>query len=207
TCCATAWCRPPQRIPSSTRSPARPVPTWRTTRATAASPPATSARCRSAAMPRQRWRSAALGIVYATDAKAEQNVKAVGVFPADSHPPIVYPAALTVNAKPDAAQYLAFLQSRAAKGVFDADVFAVLPRQTSCVPPRLDCPRRRAMQSSMSRLSACKLPRAVSTRCSAFAEHDRGPVQAMLDLSPDEWIAIRLSLKIAVVATAVALPF
>src|SRR4029450_7720092 len=30
---------------------------------------------------------------------------------------------------------------------------------------------------------------------------------AMLDLSPDEWIAIRLSLKIAFVATAVALPF
>src|SRR5919198_1947618 len=29
----------------------------------------------------------------------------------------------------------------------------------------------------------------------------------MLDLSPDEWIAIRLSLKIALVATAVALPF
>src|SRR5437016_1987042 len=29
----------------------------------------------------------------------------------------------------------------------------------------------------------------------------------MLDLSPDEWIAIRLSLKIAFVATVVALPF
>src|SRR5262249_61517013 len=29
----------------------------------------------------------------------------------------------------------------------------------------------------------------------------------MLDLSPDEWIAIRLSLKIALVATAVSLPF
>ena len=29
----------------------------------------------------------------------------------------------------------------------------------------------------------------------------------MLDLSPDEWIAIRLSLRIAVVATLVALPF
>ena len=28
----------------------------------------------------------------------------------------------------------------------------------------------------------------------------------MLDLSPDEWIAIRLSLKIALVATVVALP-
>src|SRR6266699_4191616 len=29
----------------------------------------------------------------------------------------------------------------------------------------------------------------------------------MLELSPDEWIAIRLSLKIAIVATLVALPF
>src|ERR1700747_2417983 len=29
----------------------------------------------------------------------------------------------------------------------------------------------------------------------------------MLDLSPDEWIAIHLSLKIALIATAVALPF
>jgi len=29
----------------------------------------------------------------------------------------------------------------------------------------------------------------------------------LLDLSPDEWIAIRLSLRIAVVATLVALPF
>ena len=29
----------------------------------------------------------------------------------------------------------------------------------------------------------------------------------MLDLSPDEWTAIRLSLRIAIVATTVALPF
>src|SRR6266852_6358752 len=29
----------------------------------------------------------------------------------------------------------------------------------------------------------------------------------MLDLTPDEWVAIRLSLRIAIVATAVALPF
>src|SRR5262249_23574618 len=29
----------------------------------------------------------------------------------------------------------------------------------------------------------------------------------MLDLSPDEWVAIHLSLKIALVATVVALPF
>jgi molybdate transport system substrate-binding protein len=74
---------------------------------------------------------AALGIVYATDAKAEPNVKVVGVFPADSHPPIVYPVALTVNAKPDAAQYLAFLRSPAAKAVFEAHGFTFLPRPTS----------------------------------------------------------------------------
>ena len=33
-------------------------------------------------------------------------MKVVGVFPDDSHPPIIYPVALTVNAKPEAAQYL-----------------------------------------------------------------------------------------------------
>ena len=49
---------------------------------------------------------APLGIVYATDAKVEPNVKIVGAFPEDSHPPIVYPVALTTTAKPDAAQYL-----------------------------------------------------------------------------------------------------
>ncbi len=32
------------------------------------------------------------GIVYATDANAEPKVKVIGTFPADSHPPIVYPA-------------------------------------------------------------------------------------------------------------------
>ena len=74
---------------------------------------------------------APLGIVYATDAKIDLSVKIVGVFPEDSHPPIVYPAALTVNAKPDAAQYLAFLRSPAAKGVFEAHGFTFLPRPTS----------------------------------------------------------------------------
>ncbi len=45
---------------------------------------------------------AALGIVYETDAKVEPGVKIVGRFPADSHPPIVYPVALTATAKPEA---------------------------------------------------------------------------------------------------------
>ena len=38
---------------------------------------------------------AALGIVYSTDAKVEPGVKIVGTFPADSHPPIIYPVAAT----------------------------------------------------------------------------------------------------------------
>ena len=42
---------------------------------------------------------APLGIVYATDAAAEPNVKIVGTFPADTHPPIIYPAAVTKDAK------------------------------------------------------------------------------------------------------------
>jgi molybdate transport system substrate-binding protein len=74
---------------------------------------------------------AALGIVYETDAKVEPNVKIVGAFPADSHPPIVYPVALTVNAKPEAAQYLAFLRSQAAKAVFETYGFTFLVRPTS----------------------------------------------------------------------------
>ncbi len=45
---------------------------------------------------------AALGIVYATDAKVEPNVKVIGAFPANSHPAIVYPVALTANARPGA---------------------------------------------------------------------------------------------------------
>jgi len=74
---------------------------------------------------------AALGIVYETDAKVEPNVKVIGAFPADSHPPIVYPVALTVNAKPDAGQYLAFLRSQAAKTVFETYGFTFLVRPTS----------------------------------------------------------------------------
>jgi molybdate transport system substrate-binding protein len=74
---------------------------------------------------------AALGIVYETDAKVEPNVKIVGAFPTDSHPPIVYPVALTVNAKPDAARYLTFLRSQAAKAVFETYGFTFLVRPTS----------------------------------------------------------------------------
>ena len=74
---------------------------------------------------------APLGIVYETDAKVEPGVKIVGTFPADSHPPILYPFAATAGAKPQAARYLAFLRSAAAKNVFERYGFSVLARPTS----------------------------------------------------------------------------
>jgi molybdate transport system substrate-binding protein len=67
-----------------------------------------------------------LGIVYETDAKVDPGVKIIGVFPEDSHPPIVYPVALTKDAKPDAAQYLAFLRTPDAKAIFERYGFRVL---------------------------------------------------------------------------------
>jgi molybdate transport system substrate-binding protein len=74
---------------------------------------------------------AVLGIVYETDAKVEPNVKIVGVFPEDSHPPVIYPVAATVTAKPDANDYLAFLRSQAAKTVFETYGFTFLVKPTS----------------------------------------------------------------------------
>jgi molybdate transport system substrate-binding protein len=72
---------------------------------------------------------ATLGIVYETDAKAEPRVKVVATFPAETHPPIVYPFALTASAKGDGpARFLSFLQSDSARTVFTAQGFAVLPR-------------------------------------------------------------------------------
>jgi molybdate transport system substrate-binding protein len=69
---------------------------------------------------------AVLGIVYMTDAKVEPNVKVIGIFPADSHPPIVYPTALTATARSGALEYLAFLRSSAAKAIFERNGFTFL---------------------------------------------------------------------------------
>jgi molybdate transport system substrate-binding protein len=74
---------------------------------------------------------APLGIVYATDARVEPGVKVVGVFPDNSHDPIIYPVAATVNAKPETMQYLAFLRSSAAKSIFEGYGFLVLAKPTS----------------------------------------------------------------------------
>lgn len=45
---------------------------------------------------------APLGIVYATDAAAAPRVVVVGMFPAESHPPITYPFAMTRRAEANA---------------------------------------------------------------------------------------------------------
>ena len=74
---------------------------------------------------------AVLGIVYSTDAKVEPGVKIVGTFPADSHPPIIYPVAATSTAKPDTSGYLAFLKTSAAKAIFEKYGFTFLISPTT----------------------------------------------------------------------------
>ena len=61
---------------------------------------------------------APLGIVYATDAKIEKKVRVVGVFPAGSHAPIAYPAAVPVGGQAAGATFLDFLASPAGQAVF-----------------------------------------------------------------------------------------
>ena len=74
---------------------------------------------------------AVLGIVYSTDAKVEPGVKIVGTFPPDSHPAIIYPVAATSTAKAEAAAYLAFLRTSAAKAVFEKYGFRFLVSPTT----------------------------------------------------------------------------
>ena len=69
---------------------------------------------------------AAFGIVYASDAVSDAKVTVAGTFPEDSHKPIIYPAALTTAAKPEAKAFLAELSSDAAAAVFTAQGFIVL---------------------------------------------------------------------------------
>ncbi|MET0669548.1 MAG: molybdate ABC transporter substrate-binding protein [Xanthobacteraceae bacterium] len=71
---------------------------------------------------------AALGIVYETDAAVERGVKIVGRFPPDSHPPIVYPVALTEKAKPEADAYFKLLRSATAQVILEKYGFTYLPK-------------------------------------------------------------------------------
>jgi molybdate transport system substrate-binding protein len=78
---------------------------------------------------------APLGIVYATDAAADANVRIVATFSADSHPAIVYPAALTRDARnPDASALLAYLRGPSARAAFEKQGFTVLNRPVATAP-------------------------------------------------------------------------
>ena len=63
---------------------------------------------------------APLGIVYASDAQAEPQVKIVARFPTSSHPRIVYPCALVAGAKNSAAAraFLEYLQKDSGRALF-----------------------------------------------------------------------------------------
>ncbi len=68
---------------------------------------------------------APLGIVYRTDALADSAVHIVATFPASSHTPIEYPAALIGSGDQRAARVLEFLSSEAARRVFAQHGFGV----------------------------------------------------------------------------------
>ena len=70
---------------------------------------------------------APLGIVYATDAKADPKVKVLDVFPESTHAPILYPIAVTASStNKDAPSFLAYLKTASAQSVFEAQGFKVL---------------------------------------------------------------------------------
>ncbi len=70
---------------------------------------------------------APFGIVYQTDAAVEPGVKIVGTFPDDSHAPIVYPIAVTADSKnSDAGDFVKYLQTDKARGLFEAQGFTFL---------------------------------------------------------------------------------
>ncbi|MFD1881583.1 molybdate ABC transporter substrate-binding protein [Paracoccus pacificus] len=67
------------------------------------------------------------GIVYATDAAADPNVKVVGTFPDDSHDPIIYPAALLKTAADPADKaFFEALRAAPADEIFTKNGFTTL---------------------------------------------------------------------------------
>jgi molybdate transport system substrate-binding protein len=69
---------------------------------------------------------APFGIVYRTDALADKGVKILDIFPPNSHPPIVYPAALVAEGKSTAARaMLEFLRAATARPVWAKYGFGV----------------------------------------------------------------------------------
>lgn len=72
---------------------------------------------------------APFGIVYRTDALAERNVRIIGEFTQNLHPPIVYPAAIMAGSRsPEAAGLMAHLRSPAVRPVWERHGFGVAER-------------------------------------------------------------------------------
>jgi len=70
---------------------------------------------------------APLGIVYQTDANSDKGVKIVGVFPENTHPPIIYPiAVVAISTNSGAPGYIAFLKSSVARPIFEKQGFTLL---------------------------------------------------------------------------------
>ncbi|HET7200108.1 MAG TPA: molybdate ABC transporter substrate-binding protein [Burkholderiales bacterium] len=67
---------------------------------------------------------APFGIVYKTDAAVDPKVRVIGVFAENSHPPIIYPAALAVSAKPRAEALLRWLGESGAQAIFEKHGFS-----------------------------------------------------------------------------------
>jgi len=69
---------------------------------------------------------ASLGAVYASDAKAEPRVQIIATFPADSHPPIIYPVStLRASQHPKAREFVQWLQQPAALSIFHQYGFVI----------------------------------------------------------------------------------
>lgn len=70
---------------------------------------------------------ARLGIVYASDVIAGSQVRVLGTFPENSHPPIRYPAAAVTGGKTKLAHgFLSFLATETTRAILERQGFAVL---------------------------------------------------------------------------------
>lgn len=80
---------------------------------------------------------APLGIVYATDAKADRRVRVVARLPAESHARITYPAARVASGNADGARaFLAWLRSPESRAQFARAGFVAPARGAAPAPAR-----------------------------------------------------------------------
>ena len=75
---------------------------------------------------------APLGIVYATDAHAEPKVRIVAMFDQETHPTILYMAAMVAEStNRDGSDFVAYLRSPPARKIFEREGFTVVASEGS----------------------------------------------------------------------------